>query len=212
VTPRRNQNLRHNRRLGFTIIEAAVSIAIVGILMTTSLTSMGQIAKARKTQAERRAAYELGQQLMIEIMSQYFQDPGASPVFGPEPGETRATFDDVDDYNGLIESPPTQQNGTAIPDVATGWQRSVAVSYVDPSNPSNVVSSSTLKSVTVTVTAPTGKQYALTAFRSQYGTYEFTPPLQINYVTAVSVNLQAGNSPKYIHTAARPLNETVSQP
>jgi MSHA pilin protein MshD len=199
------------QRLAFTIIEATMSVAIVGILMATSLTSMGQIAKSRMRQGERRSGFELGQQLMVEILQQYFQDPGGSPVFGPEPGETRPTFDDVDDYNGYVESPPTWKDGTVISDFS-GWKRSVVVAYVDPNNPANVIASSTLKLVTVTVTAPDAKQYTLTALRSQYGAYENKPPQLMNYVTAVGVNVQAGSSPQSSHTAGRPLNETASQP
>src|SRR5207248_2936828 len=76
---------------GFTIIEAAMSVAIVGVLLSISMTSFAAIAKQRKVQMERRVGYELGQQLMSEILQQYFQDP-ASPVFGPETGQTRPTY------------------------------------------------------------------------------------------------------------------------
>jgi MSHA pilin protein MshD len=198
-------------RIGFTIIEATISVAIVGILMATSLTSMGEIAKSRRIQSERRSGFELAQQLMTEIRSQYFQDPGGSPVFGPEPGETRATFDDVDDYNGYTETPPALKTGTALTDF-TGWTRSVVVCYVDPANPTTAIASSTLKQITVTVTSPGQKKYILTAWRSQYGAYESTPPTLATYVTWAGVDLNAGSTPRTIHTGARPLNETASQP
>src|SRR3954469_16897682 len=86
--------LRHNAMMsmrrksrGFTIIEAALSVAIVGVLLTISMTSFAAIAKQRKVQMERRVGYELGRQLMGEVLQQYFQDP-VSAVFGPESGET----------------------------------------------------------------------------------------------------------------------------
>ena len=60
---RQRDNAMMRQRNGFTIMEAAISVAIVGILMATSMTTMGQIAKARMVQAERRAAYELNLQL-----------------------------------------------------------------------------------------------------------------------------------------------------
>ena len=63
---------------------------------------MGQIAKARIVQAQRRSAYELNLQLMTEILSQYFVDPGSNT--------TRATFNGVNDYNGYTESPPARKN------------------------------------------------------------------------------------------------------
>jgi type II secretory pathway pseudopilin PulG len=190
------------QRNGFTIMEAAISVAIVGILVASSMTAMGQIAKARTVQAEQRAAYELNHQLMIEILSQYFVDPGTNT--------TRATFNGVNDYNGYTESPPTRKDGTVLTDYS-GWTRSVTVAYVDPNDPANAVSNSTLESISVTATAPSGKKYTLTGLRSQYGPYEYTPPSQTNIVTWVGVDLQAGGQVANIRTAARPLNETDSQ-
>jgi MSHA pilin protein MshD len=206
--PKRNLPIFGGR--AFTIVEAVISVAIVGILMATSLTAMGQIARLRAVQVERRAALELGQQLLVEILAQYYQDPG-NATFGPATGMTRATFNGVDEYNGYSESPPTLKNGTVLSDF-TGWTRSVVGTYANPANPSIVVASSTLKQVTVTVTSPSGKQYSLFALRSQYGPYESTPWTQMNYVTWVGVNLQAGSTPKTIRTAARPLSEFDSQP
>ena len=183
-------------------MEAAISVAIVGILVASSMTAMGQIAKARIVQAEQRSAYELNHQLMIEILAQYFVDPGSN--------NTRATFNGVNDYNGYTESPPTRKDGTVLTDYSS-WTRSVTVAYVDPNNPANALSNSTLESITVTATAPSGKKYTLTGLRSQYGQYEYTPPSQTNFVTWVGVDLQAGGQVANIRTAARPLNETDSQ-
>lgn len=197
--------------LAFTIVEATLSVAIVGVLLTASMTSLGAIAKARSVQAERRAAFALAQQLFCEIQQQYFQNPvtGAA-TFGPQVGQTRATFNDVDDYNGYSESPPALQNGTVLTDY-TGWTRSVIVAYADPANPANTISSSNLKRFTVTVTSPSGKQYSLTGLRSSFGPYEYTPPIQTNFLTWVGVNLQLGSQPKNIWSGARPLNVTASQ-
>jgi MSHA pilin protein MshD len=203
-----NQSGRRTTR-AFTIIEAALSVAIVGVLLAVSLTTFAAIAKQRKVQMERRLGYELGQQLMSEVLQQYFQDP-VSPVFGPEPGETRATYDDVDDYNGLSETPPTRKDGTTLSDYS-GWTRAVVVAYVDPLNPGNTIASSTLKCVTVTVTAPSGKQYVLVGYRSQYGLNEYTPPAVTNFLTWAGVDLQVGTTTKNVRTGARPLNVTASQ-
>jgi MSHA pilin protein MshD len=196
-------------RRGFTIIEAAISIAIVGVLLACSLTVMGAIAKQRMLQAERRAAYELNEQMIGEVLSQYFQDPSRS-TFGPSGGQLRSTFNSVDDYNGYTETPPSLRSGTTLTDY-TGWTRSVAVVCVNPSSPATALANSTLKSVTVTVTAPSGKQYALTGLRSQYGLNEYSPQLQTNLLTNMSVSLQAGGVVQNIYSSARPLNITTSQ-
>lgn len=200
-----------SRHRGFTMVEAAMAVAIVGVLLTVSTGTLMSVAKNRQLQTERRQGYELADQLMSEILQCYFQDPGSSPVFGPETGETRATYDDVDDYNGLSESPPAQRNGSALTDYA-GWKRTVTVQYVSPTSPatSSTISTS-LKRITVTVTSPAGKQYTLVGLRSQYGAYELSPMQQTNYVTWAGVNLQVGSVNKTIRTGAHPLNVTTSQ-
>lgn len=179
----------NQKRKGFTIIEATLSVAIVGILLATSLTTFAGIAKSRRVVAERRIAYALGRQLMTEIQQQYFQDPTGATTLGPDGAETRPTYNDVDDYNGFTETPPTNKSGKALSDY-TGWTRSVVVNYVDPTAPTTTVASSTLKQIIVTVTAPGGKKYTLTALRSQYGPYEPTPLSQTNYLTWVGMDLQ----------------------
>jgi MSHA pilin protein MshD len=198
------------RDCGFTLVEAATAVAIVGILLAASAGALVGVARLQRTQLERRNAYTLAEQLMGEIVQQYFSDQNSPPVFGPEANETRPVFDDVDDYNGYSATPPVQQNGAAMPGFA-GWTESVAVTYVDPNNPANTLASSTLKRITVTITSPAGKQYSLVGLRSQYGPYEAQPLNQTNYVTGVSVSVQTSTAGTPVYTNAHPLNESTSQ-
>ncbi len=194
----------------FTMIEAAFSVAITGVVLTAAMGTFGAIARNRSIEAERRAAYPLGQQLMAEILQAYFVDPGPSPVFGPEAGETRATYDDVDDYNGWTETPPGTRAGVALTGYA-GWTRAVAVAYVDPVTLTVSATATALKRVTVTVTSPGGKAYALVGLRAANGAYEQVPTAGVNYVTGVSVHVQATGGPLGTWAGAHPLNESTSQ-
>jgi hypothetical protein len=76
-------------------------------------------------------------------------------LFGREAGEqlaNRASWNDVDDFDGYVETSPVDPAGTAIPGVPEGWSRSVTVEWVAPSNPSQTSQTETgLKRVTVTV-------------------------------------------------------------
>ena len=191
------------------MVEASLAIAIAGILLAGSLNLMGAVARQRMVQAERRCAFALNQQLMGEILSQYFTDPSHSS-FGPSTGQVRSTFASVDDYNGYTDSPPTFKDGTAMSDYS-GWSRSVAVACVDPNNPANPLTGSTLKRVTVTVIAPSGKQYAMTGMRSQYGIYEYLPQINMNIVTQMNVSVQGSAQVKNVRSSARPLNINTSQ-
>jgi MSHA pilin protein MshD len=204
------QSISTEKNRGFTMIEAATAVAIVGILLAASAGALSAIARIQRIQLERRGAYALAEQLMGEIVQQYFSDQNNPPVFGPEAGETRPIFDDVDDYNGYSASPPVQKNGAAMPGYA-GWTESVAVAYVDPNNPANTLSSSTLKRITVTISSASGKQYSLVGLRSQYGPYEAQPLTQTNYVTGVGVSVQTATAGTTVYTNAHPLNESTSQ-
>jgi prepilin-type N-terminal cleavage/methylation domain-containing protein len=196
---------------GFTLVEATLSVAIVGILLVASTATFGSIARARKQQVESRMAYLLAQQLMAEIMQCYFQQQGSSSTFGPVAGQTRSGFTYVDAYNGYTAQPPTSQAGTPLTGY-TGWTESVVVAFVSPGAPGTAVgSSTTLKQITITVTAPSGKNYTLQGLRSQYGACELVPTVQTNYITGVAVSLQGATPSTTINTGAHPLNISSSQ-
>lgn len=202
---------RRSQFRGFTIVEATLSVAIVGILLVASTATFGSIARARKQQVESRTAYLLAQQLMAEIMQCYFQQQGATPTFGPVAGQTRSSFNYVDAYNGYSANPPTSQAGIALAGYA-GWTESVSVGFVTPSAPATIVANSTtLKMIAVTVIAPSGKSYMQVGLRSKYGAYELVPTSQTNYITGVSVSLQGATPSTTIYTGAHPLNISSSQ-
>ena len=63
---------------------------------------------------------------MAEILQASYEDPdGPSAGIGLDASEltaSRATFDDVDDYDGWLASPPQQRDGTAMQELP-GWSR-----------------------------------------------------------------------------------------
>ena len=71
---------------------------------------------------------------MAEIMQLPYEDPDGIPLFGSEEILTlgnRSAFDDVDDYHGWSEAPPTAKDGALLAG-DEGWERSVSVGYVNP--------------------------------------------------------------------------------
>ena len=119
-------------RGAFTLIEAIVSLLIVGTLLITALNAVGASQVGQSRLGNRRTAALLAQQLMAEILIGAYEDPDGESVFGPEADETaRALYDDLDDYNGWSAMPPQRRDGTVVPDRAD-WQRSVTVDYVKP--------------------------------------------------------------------------------
>lgn len=78
-----------------------------------------------------------------------FREPG-STNFGPEPGESLGSFDDIDDFSAWLASPPidaTRQPQNGLSD----WTVQVTVEIVDPETLA-VVSNSDLRRVRVTAT------------------------------------------------------------
>ena len=116
----------------FTLVEAAMSIVIVGLMLVAAVNTLGASRAGQYKMGLRQKAELLGQALMAEIMSLSYADPDQTPTFGPETGEsgtTRAAFDDVDDYNNWVDDPVKAKDGTALTD-GQGWRRTVAVAYV----------------------------------------------------------------------------------
>src|SRR5690348_8237773 len=160
-------------RRGFTILEAAVATVLVGVMLTAALSAAGAAAVAQYRSADRSRGRFLAQSLMSEILSKYYIDPGSTPTFGPEAGETtsppsRSKFNDVDDYNNWSEWPPQNADGTALDASLGTWGRSVSVCWVSSSDLTTPVTTSDtgVKRITVTVTHNNLVVYKSTAIKA----------------------------------------------
>jgi MSHA pilin protein MshD len=183
------------RRPAFSLAEAVVCILLVGGVFVATMRTVGGAAKAQRVRAATAQGTALGMELMTEILQCYYKEPVDTPVFGREAGESatvRTAWDDVDDYNGLLETALACKDGTAIPAV-TGWKREVTIAYADPTNPANTSATDAgLKRITVTVTDPRGRQTRLTALRSSASGYDQVSTVSKTYVTRVGITLQLG--------------------
>jgi MSHA pilin protein MshD len=96
------------RETGLTLVELVVTIAVLAIAVTGVLLVLNQnIAHSADPMVEQQAV-NIAEAYLDEILNQSFTDPD-----GSDAGETRATYDDVNDYNGLSEA-PHDQSGNAI--------------------------------------------------------------------------------------------------
>jgi hypothetical protein len=131
-----------------------VSTVLVGVLLIAALRSVGASVFTQSLSAQRTTGQMLADGLMAEILAKAYKDPGNWPQFGREWGESsasKANYNDVDDFQDWSESPPQLADGSTMPDL-TGWQRSVAVDWVDLSDLSRVQYWDTgAKRITVTV-------------------------------------------------------------
>lgn len=144
---------RRHATAGFTLVEAVMSMLIVGLMMVAALNTVGASKVAQAGNAEQAIGPMLAEDLMAEILGQAYQEPTDTPVFGreSESGGNRGEWDDVDDYHGWSSGPPQDKDGTALPDL-TGWSREVSVAWagsVDPMTTSPIATG--IKRITVTV-------------------------------------------------------------
>lgn len=147
-------NVHPRRREGFTLVEAVISTVIVSVMLVAALSTVGASRLIQQKVSLSSRGRLLAESLLAEIVQQAYEDPTEMVVFGPESGEnttTRSDFDDVDDYHSWSQSPPKNKSGSVIPE-SEGWTRTVAVDWVDATDPTVVETSETnVKRVTVNV-------------------------------------------------------------
>lgn len=130
-----NGHPMHSRAL--TLVESAVSMVLVGVVVVAALNTVGstKFTEARVTNGQQGNL--AAEELLNEIMQKDYADQTAGAnSFGLEVGENsgnRRHFDDVDDYDGLVEDPPKEPDGTDI-DSLKNWRQTVDISWVALNN------------------------------------------------------------------------------
>lgn len=166
------------RPRALSMIEAVISIAIVGVMMVAALNTVGASKLGQQKTGDRGKGALLAQQLMSEILRQSYEEPDGTPSFGREGGEgggDRAGRDDVDDYYNWSSSPPEYKDGTVIPDL-NGWQRSVKVDWVSPDDLNTPIGvDESVKRIIVTVSRDGVPVASLTAVRTASGPIDREP-------------------------------------
>ena len=197
------QDCRGIPRPGFTLVEAVISMLIVGLMLVAALSTLGASARAQHFQASRGRGFTLARDLLTEVLQAAYDDPedpgnGIDQDSG-ESGVDRGDYDDVDDYDGWSGSPLEHKDATHVPDAA-GWQRQVTVTYADPVTlaSTGTTSDTGLKFITVTATGPGGEVTTLQGLRSRHGAGEQPPQVDTTYVTWVGVELEIGGGPPEI--------------
>lgn len=152
------RRLRRDQR-GITLIDLIVVIVIVGIALPPMIGLFIQQMRQSTFGVNVTRANHLASTLFEEIRSKRGDENAGAPstALGPELGETRLTYDDVDDYHGLNESPPKDSLGNDVADSA-GFRQQVSVCYVAGADLNTCIGGVTLyKKITVTVTDPEGR-------------------------------------------------------
>jgi type II secretory pathway pseudopilin PulG len=192
-------------RPGFSLLESAVSVLLVGVLLVAALQSSAAARRRETATVDQLSGRQLAGELINEILLQAYKEPESdeNAVFGPEPGEAtghRALFDDVDDYAHWSESPPRDRYGSPLPGWE-GWTRLVQVHWADPVTLAPTATPHTgLKRITVTVSRQGQIVAAMTGYRSQAWTNSIPSPSDAT-----------GNRPPVAVATSNNLNRKVGQ-
>ncbi len=145
---------QRNHRRGITMAETIVSTLLVGMVLVGTIQLVAPIVRSGSVMSDKLIATNLARELSEEIATKYFTSTLTDDleVLGPGPGETRDTYDDIDDYHGINNSPPQLSDGRVMTHLG-GWARVVKVSHVSLNDPNaESVTYTGLKRVTVSVT------------------------------------------------------------
>lgn len=172
---------RVRRQRGLSLVEVVMAVAVLGVALPPVVSIYRQISLDSVDASHDEVAFELAESMLEEIASKSFADPdGAPDSFGTEEAD-RADFDDVDDYDRLIQAPPRLMDGTS-PVMFTGMTCRVIVENVNPSAPDAKLAqpdgSTLMKRIEVTVARrdDQGGDIVLTTLRTQP---ELLDPLQV---------------------------------
>lgn len=186
---------RHSlRHKGFTLIETIVGIVVLAISFSVLTSLIFPVTQQSAEQLHQVKAAELAQSMLNEIQNKAFDQnsdmaggllrcgeasaPLCSTVMGAETvsgvKETRANFNDIDDYNNLTYNAGEIENSQGLPlDLYTGYAMSIRVcNDADYSGPDcdGVQDSNTsaAKLIIVTIITPTDFSLHFSTYRANF--------------------------------------------
>lgn len=137
---------------GFTLIELIMFIVIVSIALVGVLKVMDLVVASSADPMVRKQAVALAESVLQEVLQKAYADPDPASAASQT---TRATFNHVDNYNGL-----TNSTFTDLPSTLSGYVIAIAVT-------SATLGSIAARKVAVTVTYG-ANSVVLTGYRTSY--------------------------------------------
>jgi hypothetical protein len=147
-----------------------MSVLLVSGVLVAALNSVGAASTSRQLADRRARGQLLAESLLTEVMATAYQDEDNLGTQGLETGEAgsdRTKYDDVDDYKARTDSPPVNQDGSAIAGF-DNWSRTVTVMLVEPTNPGALaLSDKGVKRIRVVVECNGAQVASLTGFKTR---------------------------------------------
>ncbi len=140
---------------GVTLIELILSMVIISIAVTGTFSAINLTVRHSADPVVQYQGIAIAEAYLEEILLQPYVDPNGTDV-----GETRASFDDVVDYNGLTDVGAHNQQGVLLSNLSAYH---VNVAVVD-----QTISSMAAKEITVDVTGPGASKLVLIGYKFLY--------------------------------------------
>ncbi|MFY0639631.1 MAG: prepilin-type N-terminal cleavage/methylation domain-containing protein [Bermanella sp.] len=164
------------RQKGVTLIELIITIVVLGIALSALVTSLSSAISRSSTPFWEGQALELTQAYLDEILSMKFDDASPSgggkvettdnPCVLSNEGQARDNFDDVDDYENVIDSPPTLIDTTI--DMSEYQNYSVSIRVQCAGLDLGLSDNELAKRISVSVTVPSGDNRTVSVYRGNF--------------------------------------------
>ena len=167
---------KSSKQKGMTLVEMVISIVIISIAMTAMLSAFSTSMSRSADPLWKNKSLKLAQAYLDEILSKKYDDNtplGGLPALnaadiscdvpGPAAG-ARGNYDNIDDYNGLSESPKlvTGLDMTGYSDYTVG------VTVVCDGTGAGLSNNKYAKLITVMVTPPSSTSMPFSVYRGNF--------------------------------------------
>lgn len=118
------------RSRGLTLVEAVISVVVVGLMLAASLRAGAMVAATQLDTRDRGLAQRLAASMAVELRATGFGGENTSFRDFWDHGDTRESYVSMDEYHGWASQPPRDLSGTVVVG-ADRLKRLVEVSWFD---------------------------------------------------------------------------------
>jgi len=166
---------------GFTLVELIITLMLISIAVLGISYALGFGLRHQSDAIWQIKSVALAESYLEEILARRFDEnspSGGVPPCSPattacstvfDDSESRADFDDVDDYNGLDDSPPKDAQGN-VRSGYDGYRVQATVRYADAAEVTafGLDDVTDAKLITITVSSPTRAGMSFSVIRGNF--------------------------------------------